>query len=328
MKKTIALIEGGYSREYEISLKSAANVENHLDKNLYQVYRIRLQPDSWKCFTSSGEYEVNRNDFSVETPQGLIRFDAALIMLHGTPGEDGLLQGYFDMLQIPYSTCNARVSAVTFDKGFCNPIIASLGVLIAPSLYMHKGDNISAEAVLAELKLPVFVKPAAGGSSFGVTKVKQPEQLEEAITNALKEDGSVLIEEYIPGREITCGVFNYKGSMHVFPPTEVVSHNEFFDFEAKYKGESEEITPAPIDESLILRCQSLSAMIYKRLNCSGVVRVDYILNDNEFFFLEINTVPGMSDASIVPQQVAEYGWTPAEFCNKLVEDTLWRAGKK
>lgn len=324
MKKNIALIAGGYSREHEISLLSAANVEKQINTALYNCYKIIITKNEWIC---DGMGKIDKNDFSLQTPQGKIHFDAAYIMIHGSPGENGLLQGYFDMLGIPYTTCSAAVSALTFDKGLCNKVIGNIGIRTAPSLYLHKSDAITNEFILSELNLPVFVKPAAGGSSFGVSKVKKKEELLNAVEAALKEDSSVLIEENINGREITCGVFRYKGNLHVFPPTEVVSENEYFDYEAKYQGKSKEITPAPLPEDLIIRCQSLSALIYKRLNCSGVVRIDYILSEDEFIFLEINTVPGMSGASIIPQQIAEYGWTSFEFCNKIIEDTLFRAGQ-
>lgn len=324
MKKNIALIAGGYSREHEISLMSAATVESYIDPQLYKVYKIIITREAWLYTCNEHSYPIDKNDFSLTLQGEKIRFDAAIIMLHGTPGEDGLLQGYFDMLKIPYSTCGSGLSAVSFDKGLCNRVVSSFGLLTARSLYLHRGDNTSAEAILGELNLPVFVKPAAGGSSFGISKVKAVEELDSAIQKAFEEDASILIEEFIPGREITCGVFNYKGSLQVFPPTEVISQNEYFDFEAKYQGKSSEITPAQIADDLLIRCQSLSAMIYKRLDCKGVVRIDYILSEGDFYFLEINTVPGMSSASIVPQQIVEYGLNPEQFYNMIVEDTLWR----
>jgi D-alanine-D-alanine ligase len=323
--KNIALIAGGYSREHEISLMSAATVEHYINGEPYKVYKIVITREAWTYTLNESAYTIDKNDFSLTLNGEKIVFDAAIIMLHGTPGEDGLLQGYFDMLRIPYSTCGSSLSAVTFDKGLCNRLVSSFGLLTARSLYLHKGDTLTAEAIFADLNLPVFVKPAAGGSSFGISKVKAEQELDAALQKAFAEDNSVLIEEFIPGREITCGVFSYKGSLQVFPPTEIISQNEYFDYEAKYKGKSSEITPAQIPDDLLIRCQSLSAMIYKRLNCKGVVRIDYILSEDDFYFLEINTVPGMSSASIVPQQIVEYGLTPEQFYTMIVEDTLWRA---
>ena len=251
-----------------------------------------------------------------------IRFDAALIALHGTPGEDGKLQGYFDCLHLPYTSCDAATSALTFNKRYTVAVAAFTGIRVAKSLHLFKDHPLSAKEILHELKLPVFVKPNNGGSSIGMSKVSQAEELNAALEKAFREDNQVLVEEFIKGREFTIGVFRSKGEIIALPITEVVSKKDFFDYEAKYEGASEEITPAKIEERIADQIRDAARKAYAVFNCKGVVRIDFIYDETaaEPFMLEINTVPGQSEASIVPQQVRAMGWTLQQFYSALIEE--------
>ena len=253
-----------------------------------------------------------------------IKFDAAFIAIHGTPGEDGRIQGYLDMLQVPYTTCNAIVSALTFNKSYCNKVVKAFNVVnIANSVHLIKGEPYSMGNILEQLKLPVFVKPNESGSSLGVSKVKNVEELLPAIEKAFKEDDQVLIEEFIEGRELTIGVYRVNGYLHALPATEIVSKNEFFDYEAKYTpGVTNEITPAQIDEKIKEQLESKASYIYRHLNCRGVVRMDFILQkqSQKLYFLEVNTMPGQSENSIVPQQVLASGRSLKEFYGDLLDN--------
>lgn len=310
MKKNIALLAGGYSGEFEISIRSSHQIAENIDRKKYNVYLIVLSREGWYYETENGRVEVDKNDFSLTIEGEKIKFDAAYITIHGTPGEDGLLQGYLDMMQIPYTTCNALVSALTFDKSICNSVVRDFGfVKVARNVLTCKDCALTKEEVLQRVKLPVFVKPAAGGSSIGMSKVCQEEDLMPAIEKAFGVCERVLIEEYIKGREFSCGVLELEKEVKALPVTEIVSMTDFFDYDAKYNGMSKELTPAPIDKSLSDRIQSLTEKIYKALNCSGVCRVDFIYEQDEdkLYFLEINTTPGQSEQSIVPQQVRAIG---------------------
>ena len=324
MKKNIALLAGGYSGEFVISIKTAETIEKSLNKELYNIYKIIITKDEWYHEHGGKKIAVDKNDFSLSVDGNKVAFDCVFIAMHGSPGEDGRVQGYLDMLQIPYTTCNSIVSALTFNKSYCNKVVKAFNVVnIANSVHLIKGEPYSMGAVLDELKLPVFVKPNESGSSLGISKVKKVEELLPAIEKAFKEDDQVLIEEFIEGRELTIGIYRTKGYLKALPATEIVSKNEFFDYEAKYTpGVTNEITPANIDENLKEQLESKAMYIYRHLNCRGIVRMDFILQGvtNKLFFLEVNTMPGQSENSIVPQQVRASGLTLKDFYGEIVED--------
>ncbi|MEO8710682.1 MAG: D-alanine--D-alanine ligase [Parafilimonas sp.] len=324
MKKKIALLTGGYSKEAEISYQSVITVNNNIDRNKFDVYLIDITPEGWLYEDDNGEkISINKNDFSLLLKEKKINFDAVLMCIHGTPGEDGKLQGYFDCIGLPYSTCDAATSALTFNKRYTVAIAAFAGIHVAKSMHIFRNDVINEEDIFNQLKFPVFVKPNNGGSSIGMSKVNKPsEEIGVALEKAFKEDDQVLVEEFIEGREFTIGVFKTKGEIITLPVTEIKSKKEFFDFEAKYKGMSEEITPAQAEESVIEKVQTAARKIYSVLNCSGVVRIDFIYNEEkgEPYMLEVNTVPGQSAASIVPQQVKAMGWTLEQFYTALIEE--------
>lgn len=327
-KKRIALVAGGDSGEKVISIASAAVIKKNLDPKRYEVYTIHISKDAWEYVPDKGKsIPVDKNDFTLRSGKQKITFDCVFIAIHGTPGEDGRLQAYFDLMGIPYTTCGQLTSALTFNKGYCNLMVARFGVNVSPSFHLFRNKPYDLETISRSLKYPVFVKPNNGGSSIGMSKVDDPSGLGKAVKKAFKEDREVLIEEYIKGTEITCGVFKYKNALTVLPITQIVSKTSYFDYEAKYKGKSEEITPAKIKEEDEVLCKATSAMLYEKLNCKGVVRFDYILSSKGLYFLEVNTVPGMSEASIVPQQVRVFGKTIPAFFTMLIEDALWRAGK-
>ncbi len=323
MKKIIALITGGYSGESVISYKSAATIEQHIDTEKWTYYTINITPSGWFYTAPSGEkINIDKNDFSLTVAGNKIVFDAVLVALHGTPGEDGKLQGYFDCLNIPYTSCDAASSALTFNKRYTVAVAAFAGIHVAKSKHLFKNIPCTPEAILQELTLPVFVKPNNGGSSIGMSKVSEANLLQAALDKAFKEDEQVLVEEFIKGREFTIGVFKTKGETITLPITEILTHKDFFDFEAKYNGESEEITPAELEESMAVKVRLAAQQAYNVFNCNGVVRIDFIYNEakNEPYMLEINTVPGQSAASIIPQQVKAMGWTLTDFYSALIQE--------
>lgn len=325
MKKKIALVTGGLSGEAEISYKSVITVGNNIDTDKFDVYKIDINHSGWWFENVNGEKsKVNRDDFSITDNGHKITFDAVLLCIHGTPGEDGKLQGYFDMLGLPYTSCDAATSALTFNKRYTVAVAAFSGINVAKSLHIFKHTTTSVETILQQLKLPVFVKPNNGGSSIGMSKVNKPDELQTALDKAFKEDDQILIEEFIKGREFTIGVFKTKGNVITLPMTEVISKKEFFDFEAKYQGLSEEITPAILDTVPAEKIRSAAKKAYEVLNCRGIVRIDFILNEvnNEPYMLEVNTVPGQSDASIIPQQVKAMGWTLKDFYTAVIEEAF------
>lgn len=329
MKRNIALIAGGYSGEYVISIQTAATIKKNLNPEKYVVYTIIITRDAWYYEDAKGEkIYVDKNDFSLTLDGQKILFDCVFIAIHGTPGEDGRFQGYLDMMGLPYTSCDAITSALTFNKSYCNKVVKDFNIVhIANSVHLIKGEPYSVGNILEQLKLPVFVKPNEGGSSLGVSKVKTVAEILPAIEKAFKEDSQVLIEEYIEGREITIGVYRVGQYLYTLPPTEIISENEFFDYEAKYTaGVANEITPAPIPEDVLEQLQSKAAYIYRHLNCRGVVRIDFILQKNtrKLFFLEVNTMPGQSENSIIPQQVRVTGNTLEAFYESLIEDCLLR----
>ncbi len=325
MKKKIALVTGGLSGEAVISYKSAITVSNNIDREKFDVYKIDINPLGWWYISVDDKRsEIKRDDFSIIDNGQKINFDAVLLCIHGTPGEDGKLQGYFDMLNLPYTSCDAATSALTFNKRYTVAVAAFGGINVAKSLHLFKHTPLSSQQILSQLQLPVFVKPNNGGSSIGMSKVNKADELQAALDKAFKEDDQILIEEFISGREYTIGVFKTKGEIIVLPITEVITHNEFFDFEAKYQGKSEEITPAKIDKTVADKLRTAAKRVYEILNCRGVVRIDFIYNEqkNEPYMLEVNTVPGQSEASVIPQQVKVNGWSLKDFYTAVIEEAL------
>lgn len=303
---------------------SAVTVQNNVDTEKYDVYKIDINPNGWTYENDKQmKSAVDRSDFSIVANGEKIRFDAILLCIHGTPGEDGKLQGYFDMLHLPYTSCNAATSALTFNKRYTVAVAAFGGIHVAKSVVLFKNNFDSADEEVKQLKFPVFVKPNNGGSSIGMSKVDQfTDELGVAIEKAFKEDNEILIEEFIQGREFTIGVFKTGGKIVTLPITEVISQNKFFDYEAKYLGKSEEVTPAKVDETIAEKVRAAASKIYAILNCRGIVRIDFIYNEavGEPYMLEVNTVPGQSEASIVPQQVKAMGWTLKDFYTSLIEE--------
>lgn len=329
-KLNIALVAGGYSGERVISLGSAAVAEQHINPRRFNVFKIDIDRDKW-AYTKpdGGEILIDKNDFSLKIGRKKISFDAVLMIIHGTPGEDGKLQGYFDMLGIPYTCCDAITSALTFNKRWTVATAAFSNIKVANSLHIFKDTFLlaptgSIEAILSTLKLPVFVKPNNGGSSIGMSKVNKAEDLAGALEKAFKEDDQILVEEFLKGREFTVGAIQTKGKLVVLPICEVVSKKDFFDYEAKYEGASEELIPAPIDKKQRTVLEETVKRIYQIFNCKGIVRIDFIWNeaDNMPYMLEINTVPGQSASSIVPQMVRAYGWTMPEFYTRQIEEAI------
>ena len=324
MKKNIAVVYGGDSSEFVVSVKSSKNVFESIDPSIYNVWKVQMQGLNWEVLEGDQVIAtIDKGDFSFVKNGEKIQFDFAYITIHGTPGEDGKLQGYFDMVKIPYSTCGVYSSALTFNKYFCSNYLRNFGVTMAKSVRLFKGDAIDTNKLVEELGLPVFVKPNAGGSSFGVTKVKEKEQLLAALEMATKESADILVEEFIDGPEFTCGLVKLSNQEILFPVTEVIPQNEFFDFEAKYTaGKTDEITPARISPELTNKIQQLSSRIYDLCDCSGIVRIDYILKDSEFYFLEVNTTPGMTATSFIPQQIAAMDRKLGDVLALIIEDKL------
>ena len=324
MMKNIAIVAGGDSSEYVVSVRSGANVFSAIDRQKFTPWMISIRNGIWSVLEDDkGIASIDKGDFSFYLNGEKIRLEYAYIMIHGTPGEDGILQGYFDMLGIPYSSCGVQSSALTFNKNFCNKYLRSYDIQMARSLRLVAGETWNPEEVVRELSLPLFVKPSAGGSSFGVTKVKKEEELAAAVDKALKESPEVLIEQFIEGKEFTCGVVKIGDKKIILPVTEVIPKNEFFDYEAKYTpGMTEEITPARISETLTKKVQSLSSEIYDLCNCKGIVRVDYILKGEIFYFLEINTVPGMTATSFIPQQIRAAGLNLTNLLTEIIEEGI------
>ncbi|MBR5958224.1 MAG: D-alanine--D-alanine ligase [Salinivirgaceae bacterium] len=322
--KSIAVVCGGYSKESVISLRSAEQIASVIESD-YSAYTVLITKDSWNAKIGDKMYPIDRNDFTFNLDGKKISFDAVFMAIHGTPGEDGMLQSYFDMLNIPYTTCSAFVSALTFNKFACKVFLKEYDILTADAILLRRNTPVQVQELENRFGYPMFVKPNNGGSSFGVTKVKTRNDLQPAIDRAFAEDTEVIIEPFIKGGEYTCGVFKTDKESIVFPPTEIVSKNEFFDVEAKYTpGMSEEITPARLPASQIKNCQELTSKIYDLLGCTGVVRIDYLMQSGKFYFMEINTVPGMSRESIIPKQTVVYGLPLKELYIKQINDALSR----
>ena len=319
--KKVALIYGGDSSEWGISVLSGKYVATCLDPARYEVTELLLRGGQWAiCDPAVTDVAVPVKPF---IPSDLKRFDVALIMIHGTPGENGILQAELEKHGVPFTTCSSRVSALTFDKHACKKALRGLGIPLAPEFFLHRDEAFNPEALVEQLGLPVFVKPNDGGSSFGVTKVKRQEDLAPAIAAAFSESDDVLIESYIPGRELTEGVFNRHGEIIPLPVTEIIPHNEYFDYEAKYLGKSDEVCPAQIPEAVAFTVREQTRRIYQHFGCRGLIRCDYILTESgKVYFLEINPVPGMTRMSLVPAQIRAAGLTVAEVLDVLIEEAL------
>ena len=324
MKKNIAIVAGGDSSELEVSLKSASGLNSFMDQERYNIFIVTIVGKVWQVELSENEKRViDKNDFSFSVNGLKTVFDFAYITIHGTPGENGILQGYFDLIGIPYSCCGVLAAALTFNKFTCNTYLKGFGVKVAESLVLRAGQTVTDEDVAEKIGFPCFIKPNVGGSSFGVTKVKSAEQVQPAITKAFAEGEEVMIEAFLSGTEITCGIYKTKLKTQVLPVTEVVSENEFFDYDAKYKGQVQEITPARISESLTGRVQKLSSAIYDILGCKGIVRIDYIITEGDVInLLEVNTTPGMTATSFIPQQIAKADLDIREVMTEIIENEL------
>lgn len=322
MKRTIAIVAGGDSSEYIVSLRSAQGIYSFIDKEKYNLYIVMMKGLDWHVqLPDETTCPIDRNDFSFQLNGEKITFDFAYITIHGTPGENGRLQGYFDMMGIPYSCCGVLAAALTFNKFVCNQYLRGFGVRIAEALSLRQGQTVSDNDVIEKIGLPCFIKPSLGGSSFGVTKVKTREQIQPAIAKAFEEGEEVVIEAFMDGTEITCGCYKTKNKSVVFPITEVVTHNEYFDYDAKYNGQVDEITPARIPNELRDRVQMLTSAIYDILGAQGIIRIDYIITEGEKVnLLEINTTPGMTATSFIPQQVRAAGLDIKDVMTDIIED--------
>ena len=342
MKKNIAIVAGGYSSEFEVSLRSAENLYAFIDKEKYNAYIVVLKKDAWKAINNyelritnyetgeigeageAGTFLINKSDFSFRKGNNTVNFDFAYITIHGTPGEDGLLQGYFDMIGMPYSTCDVLTSALTFNKYMCNQFLKSQGICVSDSILIRKGHSVCPDQIVEKLGLPVFVKPNNSGSSFGVSKVKETAQIQVAVEKAFHESSEVLIERFISGNEFTCGCYQSKNEIIVFPVTEIIPKNDFFDYGAKYKGEVEEITPARISVELTEKIQRETEKIYQLIGAKGIIRIDYIVSLNKIpVLLEVNTTPGMTATSFIPQQVQAAGLSMQAVMTEIIEGTSY-----
>lgn len=318
--KTVAIIEGGHSHEEVISRKSAKTIFNNINRDIYKPIRVSIDKKGWFALVNEKEIEINKNDFSFEYKDKKITFDFAFIMIHGTPGEDGILQGYFDLIKIPYNTPSQLITSLTFNKYICNQLLASYGINVAKAKLVRKGQTVDYTEVINQLGLPCFVKPVDGGSSFGITKVNNIEQLPDAIKKGMLHGSQVIIESFLKGREVTNGIYKSKKGFHALPITEITTNNDFFDFDAKYNGESNEVTPAPISDELTQKIKSITRTIAEILELKGISRADYIIVDNKPFLIEVNTVPGMSDKSLIPQMAALENLALSQLISEVIED--------
>lgn len=321
--KNVAIIMGGYSSEYQISLTSGGVVYQFLDKTKYNPFKIHIFKEKWVYVNElNEEFTINKNDFSVEVDGKKVTFDVVFNAIHGTPGEDGLMQAYFELIGIPQTSCDYYQSALTFNKRDLLSVLKPYGIKTATSFYLNLGDEINAEKIITTVGLPCFVKPNKSGSSFGISKVKTKEELLPAIENAYKEDNEIIIESFLDGIEVSVGVINYKGKVTVLPITEIVSENDFFDYEAKYLGKSQEITPARISHELKTKVETVAKRAYEVLKMKGFSRSEFIIVNNEPYMLEMNTIPGMTTESILPQQAAAAGISLTELFDNAIELAL------
>ncbi|MEN8765686.1 MAG: D-alanine--D-alanine ligase [Wenyingzhuangia sp.] len=321
--KYIAVIMGGYSSEYHISMISGNVVYDHMDKNIYEPYKVIITKENWIALDqNNNEYFIDKNDFSVNIENRKINFDCVFNVIHGTPGEDGKILGYFDMIGMPYTSAPPYQMALTFNKRDCLSVLNKQGIKTAKSLYYDKGDEINIEEIISELGLPCFVKPNNSGSSFGISKVNKAEEFAQAFEKAFKEDSEILIESFLDGTEVSIGVITYQEKIKVLPATEIISANDFFDFEAKYEGKSEEITPARISKIQLENLKSNAIKAYKALNMKGFSRSEFIFSGDIPYFLEMNTVPGMTMESLLPQQAKAAGIAMTELLSNAIEMAL------
>lgn len=322
-KRRIAIICGGDSSEMKVSLKSAEGLFSFIDKNDYNVWIVVIRQKTWFVNLEDGTTaEIDKNDFSFSHKGKKVAFDFAWITIHGTPGEDGRLQGYFDLIGLPYSCCGVLSAAITFNKFTCNQYLKGFGLMVAESLMLKEGQQISSEELVEKLGLPCFIKSNVGGSSFGTSKVKSIEDVQPAIDKAFKEGNEIIAESFLNGVEVTCGCYKTKKGATLLPVTEVVSQNEFFDYEAKYKGKVQEITPARISDEVRDRIHQITSMIYDILDCKGIIRVDFIITEKGISLLEVNTTPGMTLTSFIPQQVSAAGLSMTEVMGEIIEDSF------
>ncbi len=320
MKRNIAVVCGGFSGESVISMRSADFVLSNINKEKYLAFKVVIVDNNWYADIDNTHYSIDKNDFSIVYNNAKLTFDGVYNIIHGDPGENGRLQAYFELLDIPYTSSNSTVSALSFNKAYCNYAVKALEVNVSNSVHLIKGDRVELEAILNKVGLPCFVKPNSGGSSIGMSKVKEEKDLLNAIAKAFKEDDEVLVEAFFEGRELTCGLIKANNTMHVFPICEIVSKKEFFDYEAKYdEALVSEIIPAPIPESIAEVINTTSVYLYNKLNFKGVVRMDYLFNGTDYVFLEANTIPGMSAQSIVPQMARSYGWTDTQLLDAILD---------
>jgi D-alanine-D-alanine ligase len=321
----VAIVAGGDSGEYGISMKSGKQVELNMDLGRFTPYLIEIKGRNWNYAIGRKKFPVNKNDFSLSIGKRKVTFDIVFNAIHGTPGENGKLQGYFDMLGIPYTSCDVTTSALTFNKQYCKDVVAASGVPTAKSMHLFKSGPDPVAKILAQLTLPLFVKPNNGGSSVGMSKVNNKQELRPALKLAFDEDNEILVEEFVKGRELTCGVLRTGGKVVALPVTEIIPKREYFDYEAKYKkGMADEVVPADVPAKTAETCRAISTCLYEQLNCKGVVRFDYIYTGKKFFFLEVNTVPGLSAASIVPKMARAQGWSFTELITRLILEELGR----
>ncbi|WP_396195642.1 D-alanine--D-alanine ligase [Flavobacterium sp.] len=321
--KKVAIIMGGYSSEYQISLKSGNVVYQFLDQTKYQGYRIHILKEKWVYVDANdNEFPIDRNDFSTTVNGEKINFDVVFNAIHGTPGEDGLMQAYFELLGIPQSSCDYYQAALTFNKRDLLSVLKPYGIKTATSYYLNQGDEINEEAILKTVGLPCFVKPNKSGSSFGISKVKTKDELAYAIVNAYKEDNEIIIESFLDGTEVSVGVINYQGKITVLPITEIVTENDFFDYEAKYLGKSQEITPARISPEMTAKVSAVAKKAYEVLKMSGFSRSEFIIVNGEPHMLEMNTIPGLTTESLIPQQAKEAGISLTDLFTNALELAL------
>ncbi|MFK8298168.1 D-alanine--D-alanine ligase [Capnocytophaga cynodegmi] len=323
MRKKIAVIMGGYSAEAEVSIKSGSVVVQHLNKEKYDVFPIHIYKEKWFFVDEQNqEIPINKNDFSVEIKGKKITFDAVFNAIHGSPGEDGYLQAYFKLINLPLTGCSMYVSALTFNKRDMLSVLKPYGILSAPSFYLNKGEDFSVSEIVKKVGLPCFVKANKSGSSFGVYKVYEKQKLSEAIEKAFEVDDEILIESFLEGTEVSVGVITYKGKIKVLPMTEIVSHNDFFDYEAKYLGQSDEITPARISAEMTEKINILAEKIYRTLKMKGFSRSEFIIVGETPYLLEMNTTPGLSEASLLPQQAKVAGISLSDLFENAIEEAI------
>ncbi len=318
--KNVAIIEGGYSHEKIISLQSAETVYQNIDREKYNPIKVRIDEEGWFAYGGDEKVAIDRTDFSYNN----IKFDIAFIVIHGTPGEDGKLQAYFDMLAIPYSSCSHLAATLTFNKFVCNQYLKTFGIKVADAVLIRKNELINITDIITKVGLPCFVKPNDGGSSFGISKVQNANELKRAVEVALEHGTQVIIESFMEGREVTNGIYRNKQGFVPLPITEIVTTNDFFDFDAKYKGESQEITPADLTDELTSKVKAVTQQIVELLDISGIARADYIIQNDEPYLIEINTIPGLSKESLIPQMAAYEELSLKELFNDVLELTLIR----